>query len=74
MNTYVFQAASDYSTSKDELRVSAAGDTSDFIRLNNYTLKGEDFDLEDVKEDDYLLLTVAYDGSKYVPRPLSLPS
>ena len=68
MNTYVFQAASDYSTSKDELRVSAAGDTSDFIRLNNYTLKGEDFDLEDVKEDDYLLLTVAYDGSKYVPQ------
>ncbi len=70
VNTYVVQAASDYNESKKELRVASAGDTSEFIRLDNYTLSGEDFDLAAVKEDDYLLVTVADTNgdNKYEPQ------
>ncbi|RKI71357.1 hypothetical protein D7V91_01320 [bacterium 1xD42-67] len=66
VSTYVYQASSDYNSSNDELRIASAGDTSEFpVNLDTYTLKGEDFNLEDVKEDDYLLVTAYKSGSTY---------
>ena len=66
VSTYVYQASSDYNSSTDELRIASAGDTSEFsVNLDTYTLKGEDFNLEDVKEDDYLLVTAYRSGSTY---------
>ena len=66
VSTYVYQASSDYNSSTDELRIASAGDTSEFpVNLDTYTLKGEDFNLEDVKEDDYLLVTAYKSGSTY---------
>ena len=59
--TYVFQASADYSSSNDSVRIASAGDTS--ITLDSYTLDGEDFDIADVAEDDYLLINATRTGS-----------
>ena len=69
INTYVFQATEDYSTSKEEVKITDAGDTA--ISLNTYTLElddSDDFDIEDVKEDDYILINAVKDGNKYEPK------
>ena len=69
VNTYVFQATEDYSTSKEEVKITDAGDTA--ISLNTYTLElddSDDFDIEDVKEDDYILINAVKDGNKYEPK------
>lgn len=60
VNTYVFQATSDYNSSKNEVKISAAGDTA--IALDSYTLSGDDFDIANVKADDYLLVTAYRTG------------
>ena len=57
INTYVFQASTDYNTSKESVDVVSAGDTE--ITLDNRTLEQDDFDVKDVKADDYLLITAA---------------
>ena len=66
-NTYVFQATEDYNKSKNEVKVTNAGDTDEYgITLDDYALDGDDFDIAGVSEDDYLLLTVTKTaGSKY---------
>ena len=63
INTYVFQAVSDYSSSKDSVSLTTAGDTN--ITLSDNTLDGDDFDIEDIKADDYILVTAVKDGSRY---------
>ena len=63
VNTYVFQAVSDYSASRDSVSLTKAGDTA--ITLTSSTLDGEDFDIKNIKADDYILVTAVKDGSRY---------
>jgi len=57
INTYVFQAVADYSSSKDSVSLTTAGDTD--ITLDNNTLDGDDFDIKNIKADDYILVNAA---------------
>ena len=61
IRTYVFQATEDYNESNDQVKIAAAGDTA--ITLDNYTLDGDDFDISNVTEDDYLLITASRPSS-----------
>ena len=64
INTYVFQATEDYNESSDDVNVAVAGDTA--ITLDSYDLDGENFDVQNVLEDDYLLITATKTaGSRY---------
>ncbi|MGN8889488.1 S-layer homology domain-containing protein [Dysosmobacter sp. HCP28S3_G4] len=61
INTYVFQATEDYSTSKEQVKI-ADIDNGSGIKLSTYTLDiddSDDFDITGVKEDDYILVNVA---------------
>ncbi|MCF2620498.1 hypothetical protein JQM63_11845, partial [Oscillibacter valericigenes] len=60
VRTYVFQATTDYNAKKDTVTLTSAGDTS--ILLDNATLDGDDFDIKDIKADDYILVTASTDG------------
>ena len=63
-DTWVFQAAEDYNSKKETIKIVAAGDTD--IKLNSNTLELDDFDaIKDLKEDDYILVTATVDGAKY---------
>ena len=65
-NTWLFQAAENYSTKNESVKIKTTDSTS--VALKSYELKGEDFDVEDVKKDDYLLITAvktAKDSSIY---------
>ena len=55
INTYVFKATGDYSSSRDEVRVAPTADTK--ITLADLAIKGEDLYVENVKDGDYLLIT-----------------
>lgn len=44
INTYVFQASTDYNTSKESVDVVSSGDTE--ITLDNRTLEQDDFDVK----------------------------
>ena len=59
--TYVFQATEDYNESSEDVNVAAAGDTE--ISLDSYDLDGDDFNIQDVVEDDYLLITASHTSS-----------
>ena len=62
--TYVFQAAEDYNSKKETVKIQAAGDTK--ILLADYTLSADDFDIADVQADDYLLITASVgENGKY---------
>ena len=66
IGTYVYQADSDFNAKKETVKVSAAGDTLEYLptaKCGSFTLSADDFDVADVKADDYLLLTVAFDAS-----------
>jgi hypothetical protein len=66
INTYVYQATSDYSSSRDDVKMAPAGDTTLALKAGELTLKGEDFNIQDVKTDDYLLITAASEtGTAY---------
>ncbi|RKI71326.1 S-layer homology domain-containing protein [bacterium 1xD42-67] len=66
IDTFVYQATSDYSSSRDDVRMAPAGDTVLALKGGELTLKGEDFNIQDVKTDDYLLITAASaTGSAY---------
>ena len=65
VGTYLFQASEDYNTRKETVKITPAGDTTDFIAAADFatlTLSQDDFDVEDVKADDYLLITAAYNA------------
>ena len=57
INTYVVQATDDYSAKKESVTVSNVGEGT--IATSSLTLSAKDFAVTDVKEDDYLLVTVA---------------
>ena len=66
IGTYVYQADSDFNAKKETVKVSAAGDTLVYLpaaKCGSFTLSADDFDVADVKADDYLLLTVAFDAT-----------
>ncbi|RKI65403.1 hypothetical protein D7V91_14225, partial [bacterium 1xD42-67] len=66
INTFVYQATSDYSSNRDDVKMAPAGDTALALKAGELTLKGEDFNIQDVKTDDYLLITAASKtGSAY---------
>ncbi|MCI9566483.1 MAG: hypothetical protein HFF54_00895, partial [Lawsonibacter sp.] len=66
INTYVYQATSDYSSSRDDVKMAPVGDTALSLKAGELTLDGEDFNIQDVKTDDYLLITAASEtGSNY---------
>ena len=60
INTYVVQATENYNSKKEEVAVEFPENATE-IDLNNgeEKLSADDFDVENVKEDDYLLITVA---------------
>ena len=63
-DTWVFQAAEDYNSKKENIKIVAAGDTE--IGLTSTTLELDDFaEIKDLKEDDYILVTATVDGTKY---------
>ena len=63
-NTYVFQASGDYNSRKESIRVVTAGDTD--IVLSNSELSSDDFNVVNVKDEDYLLITATKQtGGKY---------
>ena len=57
IRTYVFQASSDYNSKKETVELTAAGDTS--IVLSDKTLSADDYDIADIKADDYILVNAA---------------
>ena len=65
INTYVMQATADYNEGKDTLNVDVLTNPADFddnAKLVNVNqLDGDDFDIADYAEDDYILYTVADD-------------
>ena len=66
VGTYLFQASEDYNARKETVKIAPAGDTTAFIpaaKFDSLTLSQDDFDVENVKADDYLLVTVAYKSS-----------
>ena len=66
INTYVMQATDDYNSNKDTLNVDVLTDPAGSVGNTPYApkvtvtqLNGDDFDLANYKEDDYILYTVA---------------
>ena len=58
VRTYVFQAANDYNSKKETVELTTAGDTS--ISLSDKTLSADDYDIADIKADDYILVNAAW--------------
>ena len=54
INTYLAQATADYNSKKDTATFTVYGVTGD------KTVSGEDFDVADVEEDDFVLVTYSY--------------
>ena len=69
VNTYVVKATDDYSTKKESVTVTNVGEGT--ISAASLTLSAKDFAVTDVKEDDYLLVTVANGTIKSV-RPATI--
>ena len=69
--SYLVQATEDFDTDDGEVNfqvVSSDGATT----LNSYVLKSEDFaSVTSVKEDDYLLITIAEDGTGYAVKSVA---
>ena len=66
-HTYVYQASNNYNASTQNLNLKDAGDTDVAGRtLKSYVVSSKDYPvLEDVKADDYLLVSVYKDGTNY---------
>ena len=61
INTYIYQASSDYRASSETLVIETPDDADLSVNLESTTLDLDDFEqIKDYKEDDYLLIT-AYD-------------
>ena len=68
VNTYIFQATSDYRKSTQDIVVSVPSDAAKqaVTSVDNNRLKLEDFpEIESFKKDDYLLVTAYKDGNKW---------
>ena len=57
INTYLVQATDDYNTRKESVAISTVGDV--VAPIKETTISSEDFNVTDVQEDDYLLITCA---------------
>ncbi|MEA4933056.1 MAG: S-layer homology domain-containing protein [Lawsonibacter sp.] len=66
INTYVAQAASDYSTKNENLKIEIPANATQPGTLTSLTLDEDDFAVSSYEEEDYILYTAAWDGtSKY---------
>ena len=63
INTYLLKATDDYSSKKEEVAVELADDTK-ATKLKDSKLFADDFDVADVKEDDYILATGVVTGTE----------
>ena len=63
INTYVLKATDDYSSKKEEVSVELADD-SKATSLKDGKLSADDFDVADIKEDDYILATGVVENKK----------
>ena len=63
INTYLLKATDDYSSKKEEVAVELADDTK-ATKLKDSKLSADDFDVADVKEDDYILATGVVTGTE----------
>ena len=63
INTYVLKATDDYSSKKEEVAVEVV-DGKNVVSLTDSKLSADDFDVADVKEDDYILATGVVTGTK----------
>ena len=59
INTYLIQATDDYNSKKESVTTSTVGNVAAPVAPAELTLDADDFDVENVKEDDYLLITCA---------------
>lgn len=67
INTYVMQATGDYNASKEEVKVDFPENaTSKSLAAGEKTLSADDFNVADLKEDDYILVTIAGNEIKSV--------
>ena len=72
INTYVMQATSDYNANKGTLNVDIITEPKDVVfnsksgSISTTQLHSDDFDLENYKEDDYILYTVAKGAVKEI--------
>ena len=67
--TYLAKATEDFDTKDEEVDVNIYDSTTTAA-----TLSSDDFAVTGVKEDDYLLVNLAYDGSNYVVKAVSAPT
>jgi len=70
INTYLLKAADDYNEKKETLTLKVVTDAegNDIINDQVYdtlVLSADDFAVEGFEKDDYVTVTVAYDGAKY---------
>ena len=65
INTYLVQATDDYSAKKESVSIATVDIGSNLPALPS-TISNDDFDVADVKEDDYLLVTYADDAIQSV--------
>ena len=65
INTYVMQASEDYNSKKEEVKLNELdGVNYPRVASGEETLSADDFDIANVKEDDYILTTIAKDKIK----------
>ena len=70
INTYLVQATSDYNSAREQITVETidtAETTSDYAKTPTMdtTIELDDFDISEVKEDDYLLVTWSIKEDEY---------
>ena len=64
INTYVLKATDDYNSKKEEVAVQVADNSSATVtKVKDSKLSQDDFDVSDVKEDDYILATGIVTGN-----------
>ncbi len=61
INTYLVQATDDYNTRKESVTIQTVGNVTAPITATS--ISSDDFDVTDVQEDDYLLITCAGTGA-----------
>ena len=59
INTYLVKATDDYNAKKETVTTTTVGDVTAPVASTELTISSEDFNVTNVKEDDYLLITCA---------------
>ena len=63
INTYLVQATDDYNAKKETVTTTTVGNVTAPVASSELTISSEDFNVTNVKEDDYLLITCAGTGA-----------